>query len=107
MNDNKYIELANQDKKIDKNNYQIVDIKDSNQLDSNKKIILIKLFKLFKEHFYHILSISCFILSVIFYYLSSEGCNLGQYECVVQLKKGQLNRLIYRLISTSFFIVYF
>ena len=48
MNDNKYIELANQDKKIDKNNYQIVDIKDSNQLDSNKKIILIKLIKLFK-----------------------------------------------------------
>ena len=107
MINNKYLEIANQDKKVDKNNYQIVDIKDSIELDSNKKIILIKLFKLFKDHFYNILSISCFILSVIFYYLSSEGCNLGQYECVVQLKKGQLNRLIYRLISTSFFYCIF
>lgn len=67
MINNKYLEIANQDKKVDKNIYQIVDIKDSIELDSNKKNILIKLFKLFKNHFYNIfinlmLYIICYIL---------------------------------------------
>ena len=111
MNDNKYLELTSQNsinKGTDKINYQIVNIQDTVELENNKKNILLKfLYKIFKDHFFNILSIICFILSVIFYYLSSEGCNLGQYECVIELKRGMLNKLIYRMILTSFFYCIF
>ena len=111
MNDKNYLELTSQNtlnKGLDKFNYQIVNIQDSVELENNRKKFIIKfLLKIFKNYFFDILSISCFILSVIFYYLSSEGCNLGQYECVIELKKGMLNKLIYRMILTSFFYCIF
>jgi len=111
MNDVKFIELTNNNslnkELLNKINFQSINATDSDEIRDNKNFFK-KYFSKLKKNKFNILSISCFILSVIFYILSCEGCFLGQYECVKELSEGNLNKLvIYVILSSFFYSIYF
>ena len=107
MNQNNLIELSNSNSIINDLNkitYKSVDIINSNEVEEKKLNSLIKFFiKKFKNQLFKVIAILCFILSVLSYILSNEGCYLTQYECVNQLKEGHLNRLFVWLILSCLF----
>ena len=111
MKENNYIEMINKNfinNNLSKINYKSVEIKDSNENNIKKENYLIKFLKKLKNQIFNILSILCFIISVIFYVLACKGCNLEEYQCSIKLKYGGVFKkfLIYMLLSTFLYTIY-